>query len=80
MKHLRYFCKIEKDGDGFMVSFPDYPGVLSDGRTYEDALTNASSALSEIIEVAFDLGKPLPIIVDRSGEMGMIAVDIEIQE
>lgn len=80
MRHLRYFCKIEKDGDGFMVSFPDYPGVLSDGRTYEDALTNARSVLSEIIEVALDLGKPLPGAVDRPMEEGMIAVDIEVPE
>ena len=34
----------DRDEGGFMVSFPEFPGCLSSGETYEEALRNAEDA------------------------------------
>ena len=34
------------DAGGFGISFPDFPGCVSDGDTVEDALTRGEAALA----------------------------------
>lgn len=34
----------EEEGGGWLVTFPDLPGCMSDGETPEDALNNAAEA------------------------------------
>jgi predicted RNase H-like HicB family nuclease len=77
---MEYFCRVEKDEDAFMASFPDYPGVFSDGRTFEEALENGRSALNEVIGVSLKQGKAVPVAVDRSGEQGLSAVSVDIEK
>ena len=36
----------EEDGGGFLISFPDLPGCMSDGETIEGAMANAEDALN----------------------------------
>ena len=47
--HLPYSMELIPDPDegGYVVSFPDLPGCLSSGETYEEALKNAEDAKKE---------------------------------
>ena len=33
------------DGGGFVITFPDLPGCMSDGATYEEAIENGRDAI-----------------------------------
>jgi antitoxin HicB len=37
----------EKEGGGYVVTFPDLPGCMSDGDSIEDAIINAADAENE---------------------------------
>lgn len=41
----------EEDGGGYFVFFPDLPGCVSDGESYEDAVANGADALQVWLEV-----------------------------
>lgn len=50
-KTQSYMSVITEDIDGnFNVIFPDFPGCVTCGRTFEEARNNASEALSLWIE------------------------------
>jgi len=49
-----------EDGGGFMISFPDLPGCISDGETEEEALENGKDAFMSWVAARADLGKPIP--------------------
>lgn len=42
----------ETDGGGFIVTFPDLPGCMSDGDTVEEAICNAADAEAEWLAAA----------------------------
>lgn len=50
----------EDEGGGWLVTFPDLPGCMSDGETPEDALTNGRDALGAWLEAAREMGRPIP--------------------
>jgi predicted RNase H-like HicB family nuclease len=58
--HL-YFAvfRVETDG-GYSVSFPDVPGVITEGDTFADALQNAKDALETALDFMAAEGLPLP--------------------
>lgn len=41
----------EEDGGGYFVFFPDLPGCVSDGESYEEAVANGTDALQVWLEV-----------------------------
>ena len=46
-----YPCNIEKDRDEkYLVTFPDFPETFTEGETEEEALFNASEALTLTLE------------------------------
>jgi len=49
-----------EDGGGFLITFPDLPGCMSDGATVEEAIANGKDAFSAWIAAATDMGKPVP--------------------
>ena len=49
-----------EDGGGFLITFPDLPGCMSDGATVEEAITNGRDAFSAWVAAAIDRGKPIP--------------------
>ena len=56
-----YIAIIHKEGDSdFGVSFPDFPGCATAGRTLDDARTMAQDALSLHIEGLLEDGGALP--------------------
>ncbi len=49
------------DGDNsFIAEVPELPGCMADGKTYQEALSNAEVIISEWIETAKDLGREIP--------------------
>ncbi len=49
-----------KDDQAFIAEVPELPGCAADGATYQEALANAETVISEWIETARDLGRPIP--------------------
>lgn len=44
----------------FIVSVPDLPGCMADGKTREEAVANAETVIDEWIETAEMMGKKIP--------------------
>ena len=50
----------KEDGGGFLISFPDLPGCMSDGETIEEAIMNGREALRDCLEVFKESGRKIP--------------------
>lgn len=48
------------EDNAFIVEVPELPGCMADGRTYQDAVTNAERIIQEWIALAEELGRPIP--------------------
>lgn len=57
---MRYLAFLHTDGDGYGVSFPDFPGCVSDGATPDEALARAEEALGFHVEGMEEDGLPIP--------------------
>ena len=44
----------------FVAEVPELPGCLADGDTYQEAVTNAESAIHDWLDTAVRLGRPIP--------------------
>ncbi len=44
----------------FIAEVPELPGCMADGATYREALKNVEVVISEWIETAKVLGRPVP--------------------
>lgn len=50
----------EEDGGGYMITFPDLPGCMSDGDTQEEAIENGRDAFSVWVSSRVDMGRKVP--------------------
>jgi antitoxin HicB len=50
----------EADGGGFLITFPDLPGCLSDGETEHEAIQNGRDAFACWVSARTDAGRPIP--------------------
>ncbi|WP_239250868.1 type II toxin-antitoxin system HicB family antitoxin [Candidatus Nitrotoga sp. M5] len=50
----------EEDGEGYLITFPDLPGCISDGETETEAVLNARNTFSARISARVHIGKPIP--------------------
>lgn len=60
--HFKYELIIywsEKD-NFFIVEVPELPGCMADGKSYTEAVSNADLIISEWIETARSLNRPIP--------------------
>ena len=48
------------EDQAFLAEVPELPGCMSDGRTYQEAVQNVEVIISEWIETAKELGRPIP--------------------
>lgn len=48
------------EGGGFLITFPDLPGCMSDGETEEEAIENGRDAFLAWVSARADQGKPIP--------------------
>ena len=44
----------------FVAEVPELPGCMADGKTYQEALSNAEQVIKEWIETASGLGRTIP--------------------
>jgi len=56
----QYIAFISTDGPTFSIVFPDFPGCISAGTDFEDAVRMAHEALSGHVECMGDAGLEIP--------------------
>ena len=49
-----------EDGGGFLITFPDLPGCLSDGETEAEAVENGRDAFASVVSALHDMGREIP--------------------
>ena len=49
-----------KEDNAFVAEVPELPGCMADGDTYQTALANAEQTIREWVEMAAELGRPVP--------------------
>ena len=48
------------EDDAFIVEVPELPGCMADGKSYQEAISNAEVIIREWIERAKELNRPIP--------------------
>lgn len=71
---LSYPARISRDGDGFMVSFPDIPEALTGASTKSAALEMAVDALTTAMDFYFEGRRAVP--PPSAPKRGQILVDL----
>lgn len=49
-----------KEDEAFIAEVPELPGCAVDGAYYQEALSNVEIIITEWIETAKELGRPIP--------------------
>jgi len=49
-----------EEGGGFLITFPDLPGCMSDGETEAEAIANGRDAFLCWVSAVADMGKTIP--------------------
>ena len=49
------------EDDAFVVDVPELPGCMAHGDTPADAVAHAQDAISLWLEMAKDMGRPIPV-------------------
>jgi len=49
-----------EEDEAFIAEVPELSGCIADGRTYQEALSNAEVIIQEWIETAKELNRPIP--------------------
>lgn len=49
-----------KEDNAFIAEVPELAGCMADGKSYAEALENAQAVISEWIETAQSLERPIP--------------------
>lgn len=71
---LSYPARVARDGDGFMVSFPDIPEALTGAPSREEALQMAADALVTAMDFYFEDRRPVP--VPSEPKRGQVLIDL----
>lgn len=50
----------EEEGGGYLISFPDLPGCMSDGETMAEAIENGRDAFLGWVSLQAEMGRPIP--------------------
>ena len=59
------YCLAEDEGGGWLITFPDLPGCMSDGKTPEEAMANGKDAVAAWLQAVKESGREVP----RPGEL-----------
>ena len=49
-----------EEGGGFLITFPDIPGCMSDGETEAEAVENGRDAFVAVVSALHDMGRDVP--------------------
>ena len=71
---LSYPARVARDGDGFMVSFPDIPEALTGAATKAQALEMAADALTTAIDFYFEDRRLVP--APSAPKRGQVMIDL----
>jgi len=55
---IRHLSK--EEGGGFLIEYPDLPGCMSDGETFEEAIENGKDAMRVWMEAAKEMNRAIP--------------------
>lgn len=78
MQFLTYPATVEPgDEGGFVVSFRDAPGAITEGDTIEEALANARDALGMWLLVSVANGQPVPAASGQADGEFAVSPDAE---
>ena len=69
-----YPARVSRDGDGFMVSFPDIPEALTGAQDRDEAIALAADALTTAMDFYFEDRRPVP--PPSEPKRGQITVDL----
>jgi len=69
-----YPARIARDGDGFVVSFPDIPEALTGAKSRAEALELALDALTTAMDFYFEDRRAVPL--PSSLKRGQVAIDL----
>jgi antitoxin HicB len=59
---MRYPVRLKKEKEGgYVVTFPDIPEAISQGKEVEDSLVQAKDALETAMEFYFEDRRPVPL-------------------
>ena len=65
MENLDYPFEMRRltaeEGGGWLITFPDFPGLMADGESIEDAIADGKSALESIIAIYREDNRKLPV-------------------
>ena len=50
----------DEDGGGYLITFPDLPGCMSDGETEAEAVANGRDAFISVVSALADMGRDIP--------------------
>jgi antitoxin HicB len=50
----------DEDGGGYLITFPDIPGCMSDGETEAEAVENGRDAFIGMMSALADMGREIP--------------------
>ncbi|KAF0810410.1 hypothetical protein A167_00690 [Alcanivorax sp. S71-1-4] len=75
---IQYPAVLEKDGEGYTVTFPDLPEAITEGDDLEMALFNAAEALTLALEQRINDGDPIPA-PSKVARARMVEPDVAIQ-
>jgi len=78
---MQYFAKIERQRDGnFLVEFPGLAGCLTEGKSLEQAKSNAFEALNGWLAANCDRDLNIPRAKERRGKNYFpIEVDVSVE-
>ncbi len=60
MTHYEIIIYWSRDDEAFIAEVPELPGCMADGKSYQEALSNAEIIIQEWIETATELNRPVP--------------------
>lgn len=62
MREVTYLAALTPEAEGvYSVAFPDVPGAISQGDSFDDAVANAREALELILEAYSEDGEAFPV-------------------
>lgn len=50
----------DDEGGGWLITYPDLPGCMSDGESPEEAMANGKDALDAWLKAAAEVGREVP--------------------
>lgn len=69
-----YPARVARDGDGYLVSFPDIPEALTGAKDRAEALELAADALTTAMDFYFEDRRPVPL--PSALKRGQVAIDL----